>query len=941
LPLAFEPNEGQTTANFLAHGSGYTLLLSADQATLGLQQAASPGSSGPNALGSAGTTEVLSMRLMGDNPAATASGLNKLAGVSNYLIGNNPADWHTNIPTYSQVEYQNVYPGINQIYYGNQGQLEYDLVVNPGANPGTIRLQISGAQSMTLDANGNLVLHTPGGDVIEEAPVVYQEVNGVRQDVAGRYVLEDNNQVGFAVGAYDAGLPLTIDPILSYSTYLGGSGGNQGAGIAVDSAGNAYVTGFTSSTNFPTANPLRGTLDGTSDVFVSKLNAQGSALVYSTYLGGSGSDLGNAIAVDARGDAYLTGQTDSSDFPTVNAFQRTLKSGPPPGADSFVAELNPAGNALVYSSYLGGSGTDQGTGIAVGPAGNAYVTGHASSTDFPTANALQPTLKTTQGNAFVTKLNAQGSLLYSTYLGGTGGDGGLGIAADAAGDAYVAGYTASSDFPTANAFQSTRKGGFVTKINPQGSGLVYSTYLGGSAGGDQANAIAVDAAGNTYVTGRTFSTDFPTANAFQKTLKGAVNAFVTKLNPQGSAPVYSTYLGGSNADFGGGIAIDAAGNAYVTGITDSTNFPIVNALQTSLKGTVNAFVTMVNAQGNALAYSTYLGGSGNDNAAAIAVDGSGSAYVTGYTSSTDFPTASALESSPPGPSNAFVTKILSHAFNGQDVAVDATGHAQLLWDSVNGQHVQWSVDNSLDVAAGPVFGPLSGWSAVANAGGADGLTRVLWTDTDGRSALWLEDASGMPLDAAVFSAISGWTPRDVTVGSDGDTRILWTNANGAIEVWKVDDNFNVTSSPVYGPLSGWTAVRIAAGADGLTRVLWDNSNGASAVWLLNASGSFVNAGVFGPFAGWTATDITVGPDNLTRILWDNVNGGALIWSVSNSFAVTSTPVFGPLAGWTAERLEDGSDGIVRLLWDNVDGQASLWLLDAGGDFLKAGVFGPM
>jgi hypothetical protein len=949
LPLAFEPNEGQTTANFLAHGSGYTLLLNAGQATLGLQQAAPQGSSSANALASPGTTEVLSMRLVGANSAATSTALDKLPGVSNYLIGDNPADWHTNIPTYGQVEYQNVYPGIDQIYYGNQGQLEYDLVVNPGANPGTIRLQIAGTQSMTLNANGDLVLHTAGGDVIEKAPVVYQQINGVRESVAGRYVLQDGGQIGFAVGAYNASLPLTIDPILIYSTYLGGSGFDFATSIAVDAAGDAYVAGGTTSPDFPTVNALQTSNTGETP-FVAKFNAQGSALVYSTYLGGGG--YANSIAVDATGDIYLAGETGFSNFPTVNAVQRTLKGSL---YDGFVAKLNAQGNALVYSTYLGGSGVfqtsgDYATGIAVDAAGNASVTGYTSSTDFPTFNALQATLKTTHGNAFVTKLNAQGGFVYSTYLGGTGagnsGDSGAGIAVDAAGDAYVVGGTSSSDFPTANAFQRTIRGGqnaFVTKLNPQGSALVYSTYLGGSGnvGGDGAAAIALDAGGNAYVTGSTSSTNFPTANAFQKSLNGAINAFVTKLDAQGNALVYSTYLGGSSFDNGSGIAIDAAGDAYVAGSTESTNFPTVNAFQTTKKGFQDAFVALVDSQGSGLLYSTYLGGSGGaDEGAGIAVDATGAAYVAGKTRSTDFPTANAFQSSLAGQNSAFVAKILSHAFSGQDVAADASGRAHLLWDSYNGQSVQWSVGNSLNVNSGAVFGPFSGWTAVAVAAGSDGLTRILWTNTDGETTLWLEDSSGMLISHA-FSPISGWSAKDVAVGSNGDTLILWTNSSGTMVVWSVDGKFNVTSSPVYGPISGWTATRIAAGSDGLTRVLWENSDGAAAVWFLNSSGALVNTGVFGPISGWTATDITVGPDSLTRILWDNVNGSAVVWNVSNSLAVTSSPLFGPLPDWTAERLADGSDGVVRLLWDNVGGQASLWLLDANGRLLTAGVFGPM
>jgi hypothetical protein len=429
---------------------------------------------------------------------------------------------------------------------------------------------------------------------------------------------------------------------------LGGSLDDVGLGIAVDSAGNAYVTGSTQSTDFPTANSIQPTNHGGYDVFVTKLNADGSALVYSTYLGGSGDDYGSNIAVDANGNAYVTGYTTSTNFPKANAIQ----SGNHGGTDAFVTKISATGSALVYSTYLGGSLDDVGLGIAVDSVGNAYVTGNTQSTDFPTANAFQPTNHggssfdgTASGDAFVTKINASGTLLvYSTYLGGTGEDYGRGIAVDSAGSAYVTGFTGSTDFPIANAIQPMSHGGqyytrdaFVTKMNAAGSALVYSTYLGGSWD-DYGNRIAVDPTGNAYVTGQTPSLDFPTANAIQSTSHGSWEAFVTKINADGNAFVYSTFLGGSGSDGGEGIAADAAGNAYIAGHTDSADFPVANAIQSDNHGKLDAFVTKVNPDGSAFVYSTYLGGSGDDQGYDIAVDSAGSAYVTGYSVSNNFPT---------------------------------------------------------------------------------------------------------------------------------------------------------------------------------------------------------------------------------------------------------------------------------------------------------------
>jgi hypothetical protein len=468
------------------------------------------------------------------------------------------------------------------------------------------------------------------------------------------------NQIGFQVAEYDASLPLVVDPILVYSTYLGGSGLDQAQGIAVDSSGNAYVTGSTSSPDFPMANPSQVRYGGAgSDAFVTKLSASGNALVYSTHLGGRATDVGYGIAVDSAGNAYLTGTTDSTDFPTANSFQALHAGGI---NDAFVTKLNPSGNALVYSTYLGGGGSDAGYGIAVDSFANAYVTGSTSSIDFPTMNSLAD-----YGggviDAFVTKLNPSGkALVYSTYLGGSGDDAGYGIAVDSVGNACVTGSTSSPDFPTASPLQA-RYGGaesdaFVTKLNAPGSMLVYSTYLGGN-GVDAGYGIALDSAGNAYVTGSTSSPDFPTASPFQVGYGGAESdAFVTKLNAAGNALVYSSYLGGNGIDAGYGIAVDSFANAYVAGSTSSSNFPLINPFPArNADKNVYAFLTKLSAATNAPLYSTYFGGGNQDICNGIAVDSSRNAYLAGWTGSTNFPTANPLQAHYAGAGDAFVSKI--------------------------------------------------------------------------------------------------------------------------------------------------------------------------------------------------------------------------------------------------------------------------------------------
>jgi hypothetical protein len=672
LPLSFEENQGQVDekVKFLSRGSGYTLFLTPTEAVLALSaQSSKPqdqrGARREPRKPPSTKSSVLRMKLIGANPSPQVAGLEELPGKSNYFIGSDSSKWRTNVATYAKVKYREVYPGIDLVYYGNQRQLEYDWIVSPGAETETIRFAIEGAKRTSIDPNGDLVLTVAGGEVRLQKPVVYQETDGVRNEVAGSYVKKTNREIGFRLAEYDAAKPLLIDPVLVYSTYLGGSKSDRGYGIAVDSSGSAYVTGSTGSLNFPTANPLQppsvGPILYMGDVFVTKFNPTGSALVYSTHLGGIGGDWGYGVAVDSLGNAYVTGRTDSKDFPTANPFQPAY--GASNGSEAFVTKLNPTGGALIYSTYLGGNESDEGHGIVVDSSGSAYVTGETWSSTFPTANPLQP-LSGGYVDAFVTKFSPSGStLVYSTYLGGSHEDEGRAIAVDSSGNSYVTGKTFSINFPTANALQPTNAYGseaFVTKFSASGNGLIYSTYHGGNSW-DEAYGIAVDFLGAAYVTGSTWSSDFPMVNPFQAVhAGGGGDVFVTKFNPNGSAQVYSTYLGGTGNESGYGIAVDSTGNASVTGETNSSNFPTANALQPAHGGGNNdAFVTKFDSTGSALIYSTYHGGSGSlESGLGISMDSSGNAYVTGWTNSTNFPAANPLQPVlGDGTYDVFVTKI--------------------------------------------------------------------------------------------------------------------------------------------------------------------------------------------------------------------------------------------------------------------------------------------
>ena len=677
LPLSFEPNRGQAepTVQFLSREAGYTLFLTGDEAVLALRTSnASPEQNS--------SVSALRLHLDGANASAKSNGESALPGRSNYFLGDHAANWQAGVPTYSRVRYEDIYPGIDLVYYGNRsGRLEHDFVVRPGADPGTIALNLRGAHSVRLNASGDLELKVASSTLTLEHPVIYQEVKGQRRGVSGGYVLTADGRVKFAVGAYDRSQQLVIDPVLTYSTYLGGSSINSANGIAVDASGNAYITGRTISTNFPvTTGAYDTTCPGEcASVFITKLNPAGNALVYSTYLGGTCmtfcGETGKAIAVDASGNAYVTGITSSNNFPTTaGVFQP--KEGATTSAsneytNAFVTKLNATGSALVYSTYLGGSDGglcytaagsegEGGRSIAVDASGNVYVAGCTESANFPVTSGAFKTKCSTcasgsgHGNGFVSKINATASaLVYSTYLGGSGLDIAYGIAIDSTGSAYVAGSATSADFPvTGGAFQTTKVAGgqvaFISKLNATGSALTYSTFLGGNDV-DLAYSIALDSSKNAYVTGYASSPDFPvTSSAFQKTCKDCnypiASSYVAKLNATGSALVYSTFLGGSGDEVGAGIAVNSAGDAFVTGLTESTDFPVTSgSFQTTCRdcnttiGSSAAFLTELNPTGSALLYSTYLGGSKSDSANAIALDSSGNAYIAGQTASTDFP----------------------------------------------------------------------------------------------------------------------------------------------------------------------------------------------------------------------------------------------------------------------------------------------------------------
>jgi len=690
LPLTFEGNRGQIDpqVRFVSRGPGYTAFLTSEGMVLSLRAQQVVANRRANAVpASPAKRTTLQFRLVGAarNPAAV--GEVPQVGRVNYFIGNNPAKWQRNVPTFAQVRYKNVYPGIDLLYHGNRRQLEYDFALAPGADPARIQFEISGASRIHIDGNGALVLTTGNGEIHFQTPIVYQEWNGQRVAVNGGYVVNDPTHVSFRVAQYDPNKALVIDPVLVYSTYLGGSGNDMPSGIAVDAAGNVYVAGSTDSTDFPLTT-LGSLPAGNDHVFVAKLDATGSNLLYADYLGGNGQDYGYAVALDAANNVYVAGSTASSNFPMVNPYQATF----PGSFNAFLTKISPDGSSLSYSTYFGGNGEDIPSSVGVDAAGEMIIAGYTSSTNLPVANAYQSTVSPNQGGnygdyGFLTKFSPDGSsLVFSTYFAGDSNVplncGGTpcwpqpnstiaGMALDAAGNAYLAGTTNTYNFPvTQGAYLTTNTApaygsvGFVSKFSGSGS-LQYSTYFYEASGLLTNNtAIAVDGSGSAYVTGVAFSDGtFPITSTSICDPgvygSGCGYAFVTKFDTGGATLLYSTFLGPNNNASPWAIVLDGHNNAYVLASTGSGAFGAVNGIE-NYGGGNDALLVEIDAAASTQLFATYLGGSADEQPApaGMAMDASGNLYLTGMTDSSDLlVTPSAFQSVWGGNNDAFIIKI--------------------------------------------------------------------------------------------------------------------------------------------------------------------------------------------------------------------------------------------------------------------------------------------
>jgi hypothetical protein len=638
LPLSFEPNRGQAGAGtlYLARGNGYLLSLEPSGSRIMLRHK--------------DKSAEISSKLLGSSKSSRLEALDPLPGHSSYFRGQDHAKWVTGVPNFARVRAAGIYPGIDLIYYGNQNRLEYDFVVAAGADPSAIRLRFDGVRSLRTDAEGNLILSTPAGDLIQQRPDIYQTLEGMRQPVAGRFVIHGRRTVTFELASYDRSRSLVIDPVLVYSSFLGNGYQDEGNALAADAAGNLYLVGDTFSVTY-----------GDSDVLIRKIAPDGSTFLYSADMGGSDNDYGTGVAVDSTGSVYVCGYSASTDFPLSDT---PFQDGNAGNNNAIVLRLDPTGSTLIFSTYIGGSYDDRANALALDSQGNVYVTGGAISVDFPTsAGAYQAALKGGI-DCFVVEFDSRGNGIFSTFIGGGSDDQANGIAVDNQGNSYITGQTVSDSYPQVNAsFQHSRHGGsdaFVTELSADGSTLVYSTFAGGG-GDDIGYGIAVSQAGQAYVVGTTTSSDFPTTNgAYQRGYNGSGDIFVLAYSANGQNLTFSTYLGSHGVEDGNSIALDSSNNIYVAGDTNSDQYPVTaDAVQRNRKGGFDAIVSVLDPTGSRLLYSTFFGGSGDDTGSAIAVDPFANVYLTGITISFDYPlTPGAVQRQPgTGTRDAFFAKV--------------------------------------------------------------------------------------------------------------------------------------------------------------------------------------------------------------------------------------------------------------------------------------------
>jgi hypothetical protein len=934
----FEANRGQTgpCVAFVARGPRYTVLLQRNGGAVYRFPAGEEADPLPP----------LTIELLGQRQPTAVEGEQPMDSVTNYYRGGLPAAWKSGIPHYGRARFHGVYPGIDLIWLSREADLEYGFLAGAGADPGQIRVRFTGASGVSVDARGNLVLETRAGRIQHGRPVAWQEVAGRRRNVQIALRLEGAT-AGFRLGPYDRQRPLWIDPVLSYSTYVGGAGYDAGYAIATDGSAGVYVTGTTASIGFP----AQGSgVNSNNDAFVMKFNESG-ALLYTTVLASNGNTSGQAIAADSSGNAYIAGTTEASDFPVTKGAWQTVFGGI---TDAFAAKLNPAGN-LVYASYIGGTGQETGTGIAIDASGNAYVSGFTSSIFPTTPGAAQTLYGGGFSDAFVVKLNPLGSAaVYSTLLGGSGNDEAEAIVVDAAGNACIAGYTDSTNLPVYDAPQPSTGGegdALVACLNASGTAWTMVSYLGGS-NVDQAFAMAIDASGNLYVAGDTYSPDFPiTAGVFQPGNAGGYDAFLAKLSAGGGTLVYATYLGGNGSDAATTVAVGSAGDVWIGGYTTSTNFPLSGAWQSVPGGSFDGFLSHLSPNAAGLLTSSYLGGSGDDRVLALALDPTGILFATGSTLSSNFPvTPGAMQGAAPAGLNAFLVNINPSAY------------------SISGQVTQGGTPLSQvevilsGAGAGSTSTDSNGNFSFNNLVGGDTYTVTPTLNSDAFSPPSLTFANLNTNETANFAAIAAYSiSGNIALTGVGPLSGVVVMLSGKVCSSARTDAFgnysfnalatgNYTVTPslmgysfstfnqVFNNLNSNQAANFTASTNvfpGQTEVVWqDPVSGFSQLWFFGgAQGtSFTGAATITTQNVWRIAAIAdFNGDGYPDIVWqDPVSGASQIWFMTGPQGITlleAATFSGPNPWLIVAAADFNQDGHPDILWeDPVSGWAQIWYL---------------
>ena len=926
----FEPNRGQADLSvaFIARSPEYAVALQRDGSAV--YRSPAP----------------LTIELVGQRAPAAAEGEQPVPSVTNYYRGTATGEWHTGIPHYGRVRFDGVYPGIDLLWRSREADLEYAFVAGAGADPNQIRVRFRGARSVSLDGQGNLVLETPAGVIRHRRPRAWQEIAGRRMDVAVELRLQGAT-AGFRLGPYDHRRPLWIDPVVSYSTYVGGAGYDAAYAMATDGAGGIYMTGATASIAFPAQG---SSVSGNNDAFVMKFNASGD-LVYTTILASNANTSGQALAADSSGNVYLAGTTEASNFPATKGAWQTVFGGV---ADAFAAKLDANGN-LVYASYIGGAGQDTGTGIAIDTAGNAYVSGYTSALFPATKGAAQTLYAGGFSDAFVVKLNPAGSAaVYSTLLGGTGNDEAAAIAVDAAGHACIAGYTDSANlavYPAPQPWQGGEGDALVACLNATGTAWTMVSYLGGS-NLDQAYALTIDAVGALYVAGTTYSPDFPvTSGVFQPANAGGYDAFLAKLNAGGATMAYATYLGGNGSDAATTLAVGSAGDVWIGGYTTSTNFPLSGAWQTVAGGSFDGFVAHLSPSAGTLLTSSYLGGSGDDRVLGVALDSSGLVFAAGSTLSANFPvTRDAMQGQAPAGMNAFFAAISPSAYaisgqvmqggaplSGVQVTLSGASPASTVTD-FNGNFLFNNLPGGntymiTPTGSGYAFSPSSTTFNSLSTSQTANFTATAAYSVTGNVTL----AGSGPLSGVVV-VLSGAANSTAATNGAGNYSLnglaagtyTMTPSLKGYSFNPVSQSFNNLSS---NQTVNFTASR--ASFAGTSEVVWqDPVSGFSQLWLLGgAQGTgLAGAATITTKNTWRIAAVAdFNGDGYLDIVWqDPVSGASQVWFLGGAQGVTllqASTLSGPNSWHIVAAADFNRDGHPDLVWqDPKSGWAQIWYL---------------